>query len=101
MPGVGKLLKQAQRVQQRIADTQARLAQTAIEVSHGGGAVRITVNGNNEVTALSLDPEFLREDKTLVEQTLFAALKEAGDKARALHTDSMNAATEGFSLPSF
>lgn len=101
MPGVGKLLKQAQRVQQRIADTQARLAQTAIEVSHGGGAVKVTVNGNNEVTALSLDPGFLKEDRAFVEQTLLAALNEAGSKARALHTSSMNAATEGFSLPAF
>ena len=74
MAGVGKLLKQAQKMQRGIADAQQRLADERLEVSHGGGAVRITVNGHGLVLALNLDPEFLKEDKAVVEQALVAAL---------------------------
>ncbi len=99
MAGVGKLLKQAQKMQRGIADAQQRLADERLEVSHGGGAVRITVNGHGLVLALNLDPEFLKEDKPVVEQALVAALQEASAKARELHEATMSKATAGFSLP--
>jgi hypothetical protein len=99
MAGVGKLLKQAQKMQRGIADAQQRLADERLEVSHGGGAVRITVNGHGLVLALNLDPEFLKEDKAVVEQALVAALQEASAKARELHEATMSKATAGFSLP--
>jgi hypothetical protein len=99
MAGVGKLLKQAQKMQRGIADAQQRLAEERLEVSHGGGAVRITVNGHGLVLALNLDPEFLKEDKAVVEQALVAALQEASAKARELHEATMSKATAGFSLP--
>ena len=99
MAGVGKLLKQAQKMQRGIAEAQQRLAAARLEVSHGGGAVRVTVDGHGVVHGLSLDPEFLKEEKTVVEQALVLALQEASAKARALHESTMSEATAGFSLP--
>ncbi|MDR2863167.1 MAG: YbaB/EbfC family nucleoid-associated protein [Puniceicoccales bacterium] len=98
MAGVGKLLKQAQKVQKRIEETQVKLAQTTIEVSHGGGAVKVLVNGHGEFTGLLLDAGFLKEEKETVERTILAALQEAVTKAKVLHQSSMSAATEGFAL---
>ena len=43
MAGVGKLLKQAQKMQKRIEEAQADLANTSVEVAHGGGAVKIVL----------------------------------------------------------
>ena len=99
MAGVGKLLKQAQKMQRGIAEAQQQLAAERLEVSHGGGAVRVTVDGHGLVHGLTLDPEFLKEDKTVVEQALVVALQEASAKARALHEATMSKATAGFSLP--
>ncbi|MEN9653216.1 MAG: Nucleoid-associated protein YbaB [Verrucomicrobiota bacterium] len=99
MAGVGKLLKQAQKMQRGIADAQQRLTEERLEVSHGGGAIRVTVNGHGLVQALTLDPEFLKEEKSLVEQGLVAALQEASARARELHEATMSKATAGFSLP--
>jgi hypothetical protein len=99
MAGVGKLLKQAQKMQRGIAEAQQRLLEERLEVSHGGGAIRITVNGHGQVQSLQLDPEFLKEERSLVEAALVAALQEASVKARELHESTMSKATAGFSLP--
>lgn len=99
MSGVGKLLKQAQKMQRGIAEAQERLAAERLEVSHGGGAVRVIVDGHGLVHSLVLDPAFLREDRALVEAALVAALQEASAKARACHETTMSKATAGFNLP--
>ncbi|MFM9001415.1 MAG: YbaB/EbfC family nucleoid-associated protein [Opitutia bacterium] len=101
MAGVGKLLKQAQRMQRGISEAQQRLAQERIEVSHGGGAVRVVVNGHGDVVDLSLNPEFLRDDPAVVQAALLSALQEAAGKARSLHEETMSKATAGFQLPGF
>jgi DNA-binding YbaB/EbfC family protein len=99
MAGVGKLLKQAQKMQRGIAEAQQRLGAERLEVSHGGGAIKVVVNGHGEVVALDLNPEFLKEEKSVVEQALVAALQEASAKARELHEATMAKATAGFQLP--
>jgi nucleoid-associated protein EbfC len=99
MAGVGKLLKQAQKMQRGIAEAQERLAAERVEISHGGGAIRIVVNGHGLVQSLVLDSEFLKEEKSVVELALVAALQEASVKARELHETTMSKATAGFSLP--
>ena len=101
MAGVGKLLKQAQRMQRGISEAQQRLAEERIEVSHGGGAVKITVNGHGDVVSLSLLPDFLKEDPAVVQSALLAALQEAAAKARSVHEETMAKATAGFQLPGF
>lgn len=99
MAGVGKLLKQAQKMQKRIEEAQADLAATSVEVAHGGGAVKIIINGHSEISRLSLDPEFLKEPKEVVEATLLSALREAYAKSKEVNQARMSAATEGFGLP--
>jgi len=99
MAGVGKLLKQAQKMQRGIAEVQQALAAERIEVSHGGGAIRVTVNGHGEVQAVRIDPDFAKEGAAALEVALVAALQEAAAKAREVHQARMQSATSGFSLP--
>lgn len=99
MAGVGKMLKQAQKMQQRIDELQRQLTEMEIEVSSGGGAVNLRINGQGQFLGLTLDEEFLKEDKSFVEETLLAAIQEAAQKARELNESKMKEATAGFSLP--
>jgi nucleoid-associated protein EbfC len=99
MAGVGKLLKQAQRMQRGIAAVQEALAAERIEVSHGGGAVRVTVNGHGDILALVIDPDFAKEGAEALSSALLSALQEATSKAREVNQSRMQAATGGFSLP--
>ncbi len=101
MAGVGKLLKQAQRMQRGISEAQQRLSEERIEVSHGGGAVKLTVNGHGDAVSLVLLPEFLKEDPSVVQSTLLSALQEASARARQKHEETMAKATAGFQLPGF
>lgn len=99
MPGVGKLIKQAQKMQRKMEALQEELAEREITVTSGGGAVTVVVNGNSEVQRISLDPEFLKEDRELIEETLLEAVRDAMKQAKELHEAEMNKVTEGMQMP--
>ena len=99
MAGVGKLLKQAQKMQKQIESMQSSLATHEIDVSSGGGAVQLKVNGAGKFLALKLDPEFLKEDKKLVEETILNAVQEAAQKAKEMNDSEMQKISAGFQMP--
>lgn len=102
MAGVGKLLKQAQKMQKQMESVQAELAEQEIEISSGGGAINITINAQGEFRAFKFDPEFLKEDADFVEETLLAAVQEAATKAKEISEEAMGAVTGGMSgFPGF
>lgn len=99
MAGVGKMLKQAQKMQQRIGELQQELAEREIEVSSGGGAIQVKISAQGQFLGLKLDPEFLKEDPAFVEETLLAAIQEAAAKAKEESDAEMQKATAGFNMP--
>jgi nucleoid-associated protein EbfC len=99
MAGLGKFLKQAQKAQKQMETLQLELAARELEASAGGGAVRVKINGQSEFLALTLDPEFLKEDASLVADTILEAVKQASAKAKALNTEEMNKLTSQFQMP--
>lgn len=99
MAGVGKLLKQAAKMQKKMESLQEELSQKELEVSSGGGAITIKINAQSEFLSLHIDEEFLKEDKEFIESTLLEAIKEAASKAKAVNEEEMAKVTEGFQLP--
>lgn len=99
MAGVGKLIKQAQKMQKAMENVQNELAAKEIEVSSGGGAVKVVVDGHGTIKSLKLDSEFLKESADVVESTILGAIKEACDKAKAESEAEMTKITGGFSMP--
>ena len=99
MAGVGKLLKQAQKMQKQIEQMQASLETQVIDVSSGGGAVQIKINGAGKFLALTLDPEFLKEDKKLIEETVLNAVQEAAQKAKERNDSEMQKISAAFQMP--
>ena len=99
MAGVGKLIKQAQKMQRQMEDMQKSLEAREIDISSGGGAVQVKINGSGKFLALKLDPEFLREDAKLVEETLLNAVQEAAAKAKALHESEMQRISSALQMP--
>ncbi len=103
MVGVGKLLKQAQKMQKSMAEAQEKLAEQVLEVSSGGGAITVKINGQGEFQSLSFDPEFLKEDPEVVEEATLAAVREAAEKAKQANEKIMEDITGGMGmgLPGF
>ncbi len=99
MAGVGKLLKQAQKMQKAMEAAQSELENMEIEGSAAGGAVKATVNGQGTLKSIKLDAEFLKEDVASVEASILAAVHDAASKAKQTSEEKMSSITGGFSLP--
>lgn len=101
MAGLGKLMKQAQKMQRGIEALQAQLEAKELEVTSGGGAVRIRINGAGRFLSLALDPEFLKEDPKLVADTVLAAIQDAAKQSKTYNEAEMAKVTGGFQMPGF
>jgi hypothetical protein len=99
MAGVGKLLKQAQKMQRGIEALQTQLEAREIDVTSGGGAVKIKISGAGKFLALTLDPEFLKEDPKLVADTLLVAMQDAAKQAKEFNDAEMQKVTSAFQVP--
>lgn len=95
MAGIGKLMKQAQQMQKQMQSVQAQMAEKVIEVSSGGGAIHIKINGQGEFQALTINPDFLKEDVEFVEETLLNSIQEAAKKAKETSEEAMLDITNG------
>jgi DNA-binding YbaB/EbfC family protein len=101
MAGVGKLLKTAQKMQRSIELLQTQLESRELEVSAGGGAVRVKVNLSGKFIGIELDPEFLKEDAKTVSATILGAIQDAGKQAKELNDSEMKKVTSAFQMPGF
>lgn len=99
MAGVGTLLKQAKKMQSKIEEMQKSLEARELDISSGGGAVQVKITGSGKFVALKLDPEFLKEDAKLVEETILNAVREAATKAKELNDSEMQRISSGFQMP--
>jgi|TARA_B100002019_G_C21132568_1_gene529032 DNA-binding YbaB/EbfC family protein len=99
MVGVGKLLKQAQKMQQKMEEAQASLSEEILEVTGGGGAVTIKISGMGEFKDLNLDPEFLKEDPEFVSEAILQAIVDASEQAKKKNDDAMSGLTGGMQMP--
>ena len=99
MPGVGKLLTHAQKMQKKMEVLQEELELREIEISSGGGAVKIKVNGQKKVIAISFDEEFLKEEKEFIEETVLNSIQEALAKATEMNEEEMGKITGSLNFP--
>ena len=90
MKDLGNLMKQAQAMQQKLQDAQAKLAQTMIEGSAGGGLVKVTLSGANELKSVALDDSLMQPgDGELVADLIVAAHADAKRKLDAASAELM------------
>ena len=98
MAGVGKLLKQAQKMQKKMEALQAELGKQHIDVS-SGGAVTVKISLQQEIIAITLDQEFLKEDKEFIEETITMAVQDALKQSREKSEEAMSHVTSGIQMP--
>jgi len=101
MAGLGKLVKQAQKMQKGIDALQTQLEAREIEVTSGGGAVKIKISGTGRFVSLALDSEFLKEDAKLVSETVLAAIQDAAKQSKEFNESEMKKVTGAFQMPGF
>ena len=98
--GFGNIMKQAQKMQQEMLRIQEELANKTVEAASGGGMVRVTANGRNEIVGISIDREVVDpEDVEMLQDLITAAVNEALKRAQEMASEEMNKITGGMKIP--
>ena len=97
---MAKIMKQAQEMQSKMAEAQAKLDEITVEGEAGAGMVKATVSAKGDLRALSIDPTlFNPDDREVVEDLIVAAVKDGQAKASEKAQEEMGKVTEGLPLP--
>ena len=97
-PAMGStgMMQQLQKLQQQMEETQAKLAEETVTASAGGGAVSITVTGDQRCTAVKIDPDVLKEgDVDILQDLILAAFNSALEKSRQLAAERLGPLSSG------
>jgi nucleoid-associated protein EbfC len=97
---LNKLIKQAQKMQEQMAKTQAELEERTVEVSAGGGKVTVIANGAGEVLSIKIDKEIVDpDDVEFLEEVVLSGVKQAIEQGKALAQSEMTKITGGLGVP--
>ncbi len=100
MSSIGKLMKQATRMQEKIERVQAEMAAKTVEATSGGGAVKVTAKCDGSLASIKIDPAVVNPtDVALLEDMVLAAANNALTQAKEISNAEMGKVTQGFNLP--
>ncbi len=100
MKGMGNMLKQAQKLQGKMAKMQEELAQKTVEASAGGGMVKVIANGQQKVVSIEIEKEVVDpEDVDMLQDLVLAAVNDALTRAQEMMTSEMGKLTGGLNIP--
>ncbi|MDE1044451.1 MAG: YbaB/EbfC family nucleoid-associated protein [Nitrospinaceae bacterium] len=94
------MFKQAQDMQSKLAEIQEGLADKTVEVSTGGGMVKVVANGLNEIISVHIDDELINmSDRGMLEDLITGAMNEVQKKVKELAQGEMSQLTGGLKIP--
>ena len=94
------MLKQAQKMQEDMARTQAELEEREYEVAAGGGVINVKINGKKEVLSVKIDPEVVDpDDVETLEDLVVAAVNEAIKTVESVSAEEMQKITGSMGIP--
>ena len=100
MKNMGDLAKMAQRMQADMAKAQAELAEATVEGSAGGGAVKITLTGTQEIKGITISKDAVDpDDVETLQDLVLAAFTDALAKSRELAAQRLGSVTGGLKIP--
>jgi DNA-binding YbaB/EbfC family protein len=93
-------MKQAQKLQSKMAEMQEELGRRTVSAQAGGGMVEATVNGRQELISLRIDPEVANpDDIDMLQDLILAAINEALNRSRDMVAQEMSKLTGGMQIP--
>ncbi|UCD58946.1 MAG: YbaB/EbfC family nucleoid-associated protein [Candidatus Hydrogenedentota bacterium] len=99
MADMGRIMKQARQLQQKMGKLQEELAKQTVEASTGGGMVKVVATGSREIQAIEISPEVVNpDDIEMLQDLTLAAVNEALRKAEELATAEMAKIAGGLNL---
>jgi len=90
------MMQQIQKLQEQMELTQAQLAEEIVTATAGGGAIKVTMTGDQHCRSVEIDPELIKEaDVEMLQDLVLAAVNTALDQSRALASERMGPLTGG------
>src|ERR1700744_5658131 len=100
MSSIGKLMKQAARMQRDMEQIQNDLANPTVEATSGGGAVKVVAKCDGSIASIKIDPQALNpSDAQLLEDMILTAANQRLGQAKDISNSEMGKITAGMSLP--
>ena len=100
MPNMGKLMKQAQQLQSKMAKLQEELSEKTVEASAGGGMVVAVANGKQELVSIQIEKEVIDpDDAEMLHDLIMAAVNDAMNRAKEMMNEEMGKLTQGMNIP--
>lgn len=96
--GLNDIMKRAQDMQKKLQDIQKQVAEMEVTGQSGGGVVKIVMTGQHYAKKVTIDPNLMKEEKTIIEDLIAAAINDATDKIERSLRDKMGGLA-GIKLP--
>ena len=96
-----KILDQAKEIESKIKESQEKIKKIEAEGISGLNSVKVTLNGEGDITKIELSQEVLKEEKTIIEDLIMAAHNNAKSKLKTKTTEEISKATNNFGIPGF
>jgi hypothetical protein len=94
------MFQQAQKLQAKLAEAQEELSNLTVEGSSGGGAVKVTMNGQQKIQSVEISPEAVNpEDVELLQDLVLTAVSEALAKSQEAAAKHLGSITGGLNIP--
>lgn len=98
--GMGNLMKQAMQMQAKITTLQKELETRELETSIGGGAVKIRINGKQEILQLTISPDAVNpSDIETLQELLKTGINQAVKESQTMVSSAMSKVTGGLNIP--
>ena len=100
IPNMGKLMKQAQQLQAKMAKIQEELNEKTVEASAGGGMVTVVASGKQEIVSIKIEQEVIDpDDAEMLQDLVMAAVNDALNRAKDMMNEEMGKLTQGMNIP--
>jgi len=97
---MNKFMRQAQELQAKLAKAQQELSNLTLEASSGGGAVKVTIDGQQNIQSVKISSEVINpDDVELLEDLVLTAVREAITKSQEAAAQSLGGLTGGLKIP--
>jgi hypothetical protein len=96
---LGKLMQQAQKMQEKMQEAQEEMARMEVHGSAGGGMVTVTLNGRHEARRVEIDDSLMNDDREMLQDLIAAAINDAVQKVEAEQKERLSGMAGGMNLP--